>query len=335
MTWNELYYKKVISSIGWTLMIWWGLIQGFGLLLLPLQFLLSVLSPSDVIFNLMYQLFYAAGYLTVFMLPVAFLRWILKCNGCQPQTMRLSPSVSPWLPLLVFAGVAICFSAAQLNAALVSVFDYASFSSDVLWGETGSAEAYEVVLNWIVISVVPGFCEEFLFRGAILENCLPFGRSKAILISAFLFAMMHQNAEQLLYTFVAGVVLGLIYTRTGNIWCGTVVHLINNFISVLETVIYDGTGGSEQGVLMLSLLEGGIYCLGAVSVCILIVRFFSQKATVREGFFERELPAADDYAPYPVDGARGVRLFCTPSMLLFVGLCALQTGFLILMAVGI
>ncbi len=334
MTLNELYYKKVISSIGWTLVIWWGLIQGFGVLLVLLQFLLSVFSPSEVVSNVVYQLIYAAGYLTVFLLPVCFLRLFLKGNGCPPQPMRLSPSPSPWLPLFVFAGLVSCLSATQLNAALVSVLDFSSFLSENLLDGTENMEPYEIVLHWIVISIIPGFCEEFLFRGAILENCLPFGRSKAVFISAFLFSMMHQNPEQLFYTFVAGIVLGLLYEWTGSIWCGIVVHLLNNFVSLLETVFYNGAGNSAERSMMLFLLEGTIYFLGILSVCILIFRFLPQKAKWQDGFFGRELPATDSYAQYPVDEAGSIRLFCTPSMLLFLGLCVLQTVALILMTVG-
>ena len=37
---------------------------------------------------------------------------------------------------------------------------------------------------------VPALCEEFLFRGCILSNLLPYGKTTAILASAVLFSMI-------------------------------------------------------------------------------------------------------------------------------------------------
>ena len=331
---NERYYQKVIASIGWSLVIFWGLMQVFGSLLALLSSFLYWMAQSEVTETVIYQLVYAVGYLSVFMIPVAFMRLFLKKNGCRPQPMRVTPCVSPWMPAIIFAGLAICFSASHLNSVLVSIFDYSSFSSEVLWGESDHLKGYEIVLNFIVIAVVPGFCEEFLFRGAILENCLPFGRSNAIMISSLLFALMHQNIEQFLYTFVAGIVLGMVYERTGSIWNCTLLHILNNFVSVLETSVYANLGDSVEGNLALLLIEAVIFFFGAVSICILIIRFFSKRKKLRDGVFERAVPAADAYALAPLSSKSTFRLFCHPSMLLFILLCALQTLMLVIMAVG-
>ncbi len=333
MTEHELYCKKLFGAIGAAMLIFLGLINLFGLVYSFLSILLALLPISSVAATVIDQLFYAAGYMACFMVPVAFLRLFLKKGNCRPRPMNLAPRISPELPLYIFAGVAICFSAAQLNAALVSIFDYSSFSSEILWGNVAQMEPYEIVLQFIVISVVPGICEEFFFRGAILENCLPLGRSNAIFISAFLFAMMHQNIEQLLYTFVAGIVLGLVYTHTGSIWNCTLLHLFNNFVSVLQTVILQKYGESEMASLLILLFDGVIYLLGAISIVILIVKFASDRRDPSDGVFEVDLPAAPEYAEHPVSPRRMRRLFLRPTMLIFLILGSLQMITLIAMAV--
>ncbi len=333
MTANEHYYKRVIGSIGATMLIFWGLTNAFGVLYAFFSIVLSLLPIPPVAAHIIDQLFYGVGYLTVFMSPVAFLRLFLKRKQCRVMPMYLSPRISLWLPLMIFGGIAICFSAAQINAALVSVFDYSSFSSEVLWGNLESMEAYEIVLQFIVMCVVPGFCEEFLFRGAILTNCLPFGRSNAILISALLFAMMHQNIEQILYTFVAGIVLGLVYEYTGSIWNCTVLHICNNFVSVLESALLTRLGDTDFGNVILVIFEGVIFLLGTVSVVILIFRFASQKNDLHDGVFGKTLPAADGYALCPVEAHRARKLFLRPTMVIFLSLCLLQMLALIGMAV--
>ena len=321
----EQYYKKVISAIGLAMVIFWCFLQVFDFSIALLAFFLERSPLSAMSANVIFQLSHAAGYLVAFMLPVVPLRLLLKKCGCQPLSMRAAPRISPWFVPIIFAGLAICFAAAHFNAALVSVFDNFRVSSDVSRGEIDSPLAYEVVLDFIVISIVPGFCEEFLFRGAILENLKPFGRTNAIMISALLFAAMHQNVEQFFYTFVAGIVLGLVYDRTGSIWNCTLLHILNNFISVVESTLYTGLADSFEGNMAILLLESVIFFLGAASVGVLIFRFFGDKRrNLRDGMFGRDLSASDDYAMAPLSNRRIALLFCHPSMLLFLLLCAME-----------
>lgn len=327
------YYKRVFSAIGWALVILWGLMQVFGVLVALLSVILSLLPIPAVASEVIYELFYGVGYFAVFALPALFLRPLLRRDGCQCVPMALAPRLSPYLFFMVFASVAICFSAAQINALLLEVIDYSAFTSEVLLGETGGMEPHTAVLRFIVIAVVPAFCEELLFRGAILGNLLPFGRARAVLISAILFALMHQNPGQLLYTFVAGVALGAIYAYTGSIWNCTVVHLINNFISVLQEIVYARLGETVTGNAAILLIDGVIYVLGVLSVCVLAVRFLLHRRCVQDdGVFEKMLPSSDGYALYPTVSERG-RAVVPASVIVFSVLCGLQMVFLIVLAV--
>jgi len=205
----------------------------------------------------------------------------------------------------------------------------------VLWGSTSTAkpELYQWVLEFITLCLVPGFCEEFLFRGAILTNCLPFGRTNAIMISSFLFAMMHQNAEQVLYTFVAGIVLGLVYERTGNLWACTILHVLNNFASLHQSIVFYQFETMFTASLAMAILEVVLLLLGVISMAVLVVRFFSKKPSFEKGFFGRSLEASDGYAEYPIERSRAVKLFFTPCMIVFLSLSLAQILLLILAAV--
>ena len=203
---------------------------------------------------------------------------------------------------------------------------------DLLMGG-GTYKPYQIVLEFMVICLVPGFCEEFLFRGAILTNCRPFGRANAILISSLLFALMHQNPMQFFYTFVGGIVMGLLYDLSGSIWPGTLLHTLNNFASITQSVIAAKLPDTTQYAVAATLFEIAIVLSGIVCAVVLILRFFNRSKEFRNGVFGRSVPAADHYAAYPVSASRMRTLFFAPPMVVFIILCAMQAVLLLVLAV--
>ncbi len=324
MSANETYYRRVISTIGWAMLLFWALINAVGLLLGGLQMALLYLSVSKVASEVIYQLCYAAGYLFSFMFPVLFIKIGIQKCGYIYQPIKTDLRLTPLLIPIVFGGITLIWAQANINSALVSIFNYSEFSAEVLWGMTdGETKGYQIVLAFIVSCLVPAFCEEFLFRGAILTNCLPFGRSNAILISALLFGLMHQNAEQILYAFAAGIFLGIVYERTGSIWVCTFLHLINNFMSTAVTVASNRFGLTLSGVAFVAL-EGVLYLFGAVCIVILVLRLPPKKPAFQDGLFGISAPATDSYAAIPLAPNRAIRLFLNFPMTCFLSLCVLQ-----------
>lgn len=330
MNQNERYYRSVTGAVGTGMLVFLLLLNVVGIGLSFLDVLFRSLL-ADPLYDVAYQTVYAAGYLLSFMLPVLVIKRAITKRGYAYQPMKTSLRLSPWIFLIIPAGIAVVFSASYFNASMVSIFHYSEISSEILWGEGGEAPAvYKIILDFIVICVVPGFCEEFLFRGAILSNCRPFGRANAILISSFLFAMMHQNAEQIFYAFVAGIFFGLVYEKTGSIWSCTVLHILNNFLSVGFSLIFYKYGEAFESQLYTTALEVVIFLVGVIALMSLVF-FFSRKEDIRGGFFGKKLPVSDGYAACPIEPKRAVRLFLTPTMVIFLCLCVVQLLFLLIL----
>jgi len=95
-------------------------------------------------------------------------------------------------------------------------------------------QAFSSPLGLVVVSVLPGICEELLFRGAILgllRKGLPDWAS--VLIQALLFALLHGLAVRFPYTLGIGLVLGLVVVRTGSLWPVMVAHAAHNLVATL------------------------------------------------------------------------------------------------------
>lgn len=82
------------------------------------------------------------------------------------------------------------------------------------------------------VAVLPGVFEEFTHRGLLFSGYKKTGW-KYVLLSALLFALMHQNIVQTGYTFVDGVAMALVFYYTGSIFPSMFMHFLNNAVSVM------------------------------------------------------------------------------------------------------
>lgn len=156
----------------------------------------------------------------------------------------------------------VAMSFAALGAIMLTARVIASFA----FGGSSEITPYHgenIVLQMFVTVLVPAFCEELMFRGLILTNLLPFGRRFAVIASGLIFGLIHGNHDQMLFAAIAGVILGLLYVETGSIWCGVLVHMFNNFVSLVETVL-------SFNLRLCFILEMIPIILGAISAVFLI-----------------------------------------------------------------
>ena len=329
---NEQYYRHIMGSIGAAMLFFLLFFNIFGVILLLGEGIgVFSLFESYEVSETVYQLFYACGYTLCFMLPVPILKRLITRKKYPYYPMQAPLRATPWLLLIAPVLISLAFSASYVNSFFVDLFLF-STPAEQLAENITSYQPLEIVLQFIVIAVVPGFCEEFLFRGAILTNCLPFGRSNAILISALMFALMHQNPAQLFYTFVAGVLLGIVYERTRSIWNTTILHVLNNLISLVQTVLAVNAASPAYGTLKLMLLECGLYTLGALFAVALVFRFFGKRQDFKDGIFgsvEHDLYCVPQCQ---ISRKRALKLFFTPCMIIFIVLVAVTVIGLLLMA---
>lgn len=90
------------------------------------------------------------------------------------------------------------------------------------------------VMGFISIGILGPIAEEYVFRSAMLGGMLKngVGQWTAILISSAVFGIIHGNPAQIPFAIIVGILLGLLYVRTGNIIPCIVCHVINNSFSV-------------------------------------------------------------------------------------------------------
>jgi sodium transport system permease protein len=92
----------------------------------------------------------------------------------------------------------------------------------------------------LVLVLLAPACEELAFRGFILTGLRQrFHPWTAILLSSLLFAVSHLNVFQFVPTFILGVILGLVATRSRSVLPGMLFHLLYNGLVVAPVVFPD------------------------------------------------------------------------------------------------
>lgn len=85
------------------------------------------------------------------------------------------------------------------------------------------------LLGILLIGVLAPMCEEIVFRGIIYRG---YRREKgmipAVILSAFLFGLMHMNFNQAVYAFALGIAMALLVEATGSLWGSVICHVFFN-----------------------------------------------------------------------------------------------------------
>ena len=81
--------------------------------------------------------------------------------------------------------------------------------------------------------VLPGICEEFLFRGMILSAWERRGGRKAMLYSAALFMLLHGSVQGIPSQLLLGMVIAFLVTACDSIYAGMIYHTAHNAIVLL------------------------------------------------------------------------------------------------------
>jgi len=83
--------------------------------------------------------------------------------------------------------------------------------------------------KFLVLCIVPGICEELLFRGFCQTSIeARWGTNKAIIITAFLFAILHGNPWYIHLYLILGFFLSWVYAVGRTLWIPITCHIINN-----------------------------------------------------------------------------------------------------------
>jgi membrane protease YdiL (CAAX protease family) len=170
------------------------------------------------------------------------------------------------------------------------------------------------VLVMLIGVLLPGIIEELMFRGLILGSMQSQGgRYSAIFFSALAFAIFHADPLFILAPFLAGLLLGFIRTKTGNIYSTILTHSVMNLTIILMapllpkiTYEYVSTMTSNS-VIYASLLSA---CIASVALIPMIFTLSTICDSTRK--------QSEKYVLFPFDVKFVLAMLILTATLLFV-----------------
>ena len=98
----------------------------------------------------------------------------------------------------------------------------------------------QLLLGLVVVAIIPGIGEEFVFRGLIQNHV--YGISKnihvAIWVSALLFSLFHMQFYGLVPRMLLGALFGYLYYFSGNIIYPIIAHFFNNGFTLVMLYLF-------------------------------------------------------------------------------------------------
>lgn len=117
----------------------------------------------------------------------------------------------------------------------------------------------------LVMALLPAICEEIFFRGVLQRIIFSATKGRNMLLSiaftALIFASLHGSIYNMLPIAAAGILLGWVYYKTGNIWYNILLHFLINGIQIVITFFQEKEDMLENEQLLyavLFLILGGI-----------------------------------------------------------------------------
>jgi uncharacterized protein len=118
----------------------------------------------------------------------------------------------------------------------------------------------DLIANIVIIALLPAFCEEIFFRGALQRVMIHVTKSPwaGIILTAILFSALHLQFMGFLPRLFMGIVLGAMYWYSGSLWTSVTAHFVYNGVQVVAVAYLPKMVANYPEVPILAGIASGI-----------------------------------------------------------------------------
>lgn len=146
--------------------------------------------------------------------------------------------------------------------------------------------SWELLLGVVVIALIPGVTEEFLFRGIVQNKIRAVSQSPhlAIWLSAIIFSAIHIQFFGFFPRLLLGALFGYLYYFSANLWVPILAHFVNNLVTLLAIHWYK-TGRLDVDVQSEMRPAYSVAMLSLIITGALLYSFYRYYQQTKRGVF--------------------------------------------------
>ena len=225
-----------------------------------------------------------ASVLGFILFPILYLKYTQKFSVTKFFSKeRVTPLILVLVGLLVLSFMVVNSLFIEWNRSLplpqffIDLEDQAAELTTFLTSFSGLTE---LVVALIVISIIPAFGEELVFRGILQKMAFQFtGNSHiAIWICAFIFSAFHMQFLGFVPRLLLGGLFGYLYVWSGTLWIPVFAHFVNNAFTIVMVYLYHSDQIKFDIEETTSVPIGSVLLFSLLCVALLyFIRKFNQK----------------------------------------------------------
>lgn len=151
----------------------------------------------------------------------------------------------------------------------------------------------EFFMAIITMAFFPALFEEIFFRGAVQNLLERWWKNPllALIVASLFFSFIHMSVFLFLSRAVLGLVLGLMYQRSRNLWVNIAAHFLNNTIAVIQ-LFWISRHQLKVDIDKMDPklpLWGGLVALGFTIALFMLFEKFSAKNRTQIAFEEQDI----------------------------------------------
>lgn len=206
-------------------------------LIMVIQFFISVAArpPAEgLTFSFFAQMAFISQTVCILM-PAALMTLLFTSNRRRTLLLEKVPSGSHVVGAVLLAVVAhpLIIQLGELVQRIYPMSPDVQAQAESLESALGAAPYWW--LPYLLIAVLPAFCEEIAFRGFILSGLRHVGHKWwAIGLSAVAFGGVHLFMQQKISAAIIGVVIGFLAVQSGSLWTCIAYHFTHNGLQLLS-----------------------------------------------------------------------------------------------------
>lgn len=211
---------------------------------------------------------YAASYASTILYEIALLAlpvvWYAAKHEGVSQSMRLNP---PRIGAMLYAALTAVVGLLAVNTLgtwwmlIVEALGGRLYDSSI----PVPTNMDELTFAILAVGVVPGVCEELLFRGGLMGAWERRGTKKALVITSVLFALLHGSVLGFPTQLLMGFVLGYILIVSDSLYVTMTYHTVHNstalLMSYLSAQMQDASSSAGLTLAETVAMSGGYFSL--------------------------------------------------------------------------